>query len=67
MVEVKVLVAQSYLTLRVHGLWPAGLLCLRNAPDKNTGVGCYSLQGIILWLGVDILVWLLTLYLCVPL
>ena len=31
--------AQSCLTLRPHGLWPARLLCLWDFPGKNTGVG----------------------------
>ena len=32
---------------RPHGLWPARLLCPRNSPGKNIGVGChYLLQGI---------------------
>ena len=25
-----------------HGLWPAGLLCPRDSPGKNTGAGCVS-------------------------
>ena len=30
-----------------HGLWPARLLCPRDSPGKNTGVGCHALpQGI---------------------
>ena len=34
-------------SLRPCGLWPARLLCLWNAPGKNTGVGCHALlQGI---------------------
>ena len=42
----RVLVAQSCLTLRPYGLWPARLLCLWNSPGKNTGVGSHSLlQG----------------------
>ena len=42
--EVKVLITQLCLTL-----CPARLLCLRNSPGKNTGVGCHSfLQGICL-------------------
>ena len=33
--------------LRPHGLWSSRLLCPRNFPGKNTGVGCISLlQGI---------------------
>ena len=40
------LVVQSCLTLRSHGLWPTGLLCPWNSPGKNTGVGChFLLQG----------------------
>ena len=26
-----------------HGLWPTRLLCPRNSPGKNTGVGCHFL------------------------
>ena len=34
-------------SLRPHGLWPARLLCPRDSPGKNTGVGChFLLQGI---------------------
>ena len=34
-------------SLQPHGLQPARLLCPRNSPGKNTGVGCYALlQGI---------------------
>ena len=33
-------------SFRSHGLQPARFLCLRNSPDKNTGVGNQSLlQG----------------------
>ena len=33
-------------SLRCHELWPTKLLCPRNSPGKNTGVGCHSfLQG----------------------
>ena len=35
------LVAQSCLTLRVYGLWPAKLLCPWDFPSKNTGVDCH--------------------------
>ena len=28
-------------TLQPHGLWPARLLCPRDFPGKNTGVGCH--------------------------
>ena len=39
--------AQLCLTLRDHGLQPAGLLCPWDSPGKNTGVGChFLLQGI---------------------
>ena len=39
------LVTQSW--LRLHGLYPARLLCPWNLPGKNTGVGCHALlQGI---------------------
>ena len=38
-------------SLRPHGLWPTSLLHLWNSPGKNTGVGCYSLQGIFLMQG----------------
>ena len=37
------LVAQSCLTLRPHGLYPARLLCPWDSPGKNTGMGCHSL------------------------
>ena len=48
------LVAQSYSTLRFHGLWPARLLCPCNSPGKNTRVGCHSLlQGIFLTQGLN--------------
>ena len=41
------LVGQSFLTLRPHGLWPTRLLCLWDSPGKNTWVGCHALlQGI---------------------
>ena len=41
------LVAQSYLTLRPHGLQSARLLCPWDSSGKNTGVGSLSLlQGI---------------------
>ena len=34
-------------SLRPHGLWPTGLLCPWDSPNKNNGVGCYFLiQGI---------------------
>ena len=33
-------------SLQPHGLWPTRLLCPRNSPGKNTGVGSHSLlQG----------------------
>ena len=33
-------------SLRLHGLYPARLLCPWDAPGKNTGVGChFLLQG----------------------
>ena len=33
-------------SLRPHGLQPTRLLCPRDLPGKNTGVGCHSrLQG----------------------
>ena len=36
-------------SLRLHGLWPARLLCPWNSPGKNTGVGChFLLQGVFL-------------------
>ena len=36
-------------SLQLHGLKPTRLLCPRNSPGKNTGVGCSSLlQGIFL-------------------
>ena len=41
------LVAQSCLTLWLHGLSPTRLLCAWNSPGKHIGVGCHSfLQGI---------------------
>ena len=34
-------------SLQLHGLWPARLLCPRDSPGQNTGVGNLSLlQGI---------------------
>ena len=30
-------------SLRPYGLWPTRLLCPRNSPGKNTGVGCHFL------------------------
>ena len=43
------LVAQSCLTLRPHGLQPTRLLRPWDSPGKNTGVGChFLLQGIFL-------------------
>ena len=43
------LVTQSCLTLRHHGLQPTRLLCPRDFPGKNNGVGChFLLQGIFL-------------------
>lgn len=40
-------VAQSRLTLCLHGLWPTRLLCPWNPPEKNTGIGYnFLLQGI---------------------
>ena len=36
------------------GLQPARLLCLRNFPGKNTGMGCHALlQGIFLTQGLN--------------
>ena len=36
-------------SLQLHGLQPTRLLCPRNSPGKNTGVGChFFLQGIFL-------------------
>ena len=37
------LFAQSYLTLRVFGLWPARFLRSWVPPGKNTAVGCHAL------------------------
>ena len=38
------LVAQScWILLRPHGLQPTRLLCSRDFPGKNTGVGCHFL------------------------
>ena len=43
---------QSCLTLRIYGLWPARLLCIRDSPGKNTRVGSHAtLQGIFLTQG----------------
>ena len=49
-------VTQLYPTLlRLHGLWPARLLCSWNFPSKNTGVGChFLLQGIFLTQGSNL-------------
>ena len=45
--NVRVLVAQSCLTLRPHGLLPIRLFCPWNSPGKNIGAGChFLLQGI---------------------
>ena len=41
----KVLVAQSCLTLCDHGQQPARLLCPWNPPGKNTEVGCHPPPG----------------------
>ena len=39
-------------SLQPHGLQPTSILCPRNSPGKNTGVGCYFLlQGIFLTQG----------------
>ena len=35
--------AQSYSTLRPHGLQPTRLLCPWDFPGKSTGVGCHCL------------------------
>ena len=41
-------------SLRTHGLSAARLLCPRDVPDKNTGMGCRSLlQGIFLTQGIE--------------
>ena len=46
--KVKVLVAQSFPTLRPHGLYPTRILCPRNSPDKTPGLGShFLLQGIV--------------------
>ena len=43
------LVTKSFSTLRSHGLQPTRLLCPRDFPGTNTGVGChFLLQGIFL-------------------
>ena len=48
------LVAQSCLTLRFHGLWPVLLLCPWNSPGKSPGMGChFLLQGIFLTWGLN--------------
>ena len=41
-------VTQLQSTLQPHGWQPIRLLCLRNPPGKNTGVGCSSLLEIFL-------------------
>ena len=42
------MLSQSCLTLRLHGLEPARILCPWDFPGKNTGAGCHSLlQGIL--------------------
>ena len=49
------LVTQSCLTLRPHGLQPARVLYSWNSPGKNTGVGSHSfLQGIFLTQGSNL-------------
>ena len=48
------LVTKSCLTRRLHGLYPARLLCPWNFPGKNTGVGChFLLQGNFLIQGLN--------------
>ena len=48
------LVAQSCLTLQLHGLQPARLLCPWNSPGKNTGMDYHSLhQWIFLTQGLN--------------
>ena len=47
-------------SLRPRGLQPASLLCPRDSPDKNTGVGChFFLQGIFLTQGSNPSLWCL--------
>ena len=47
--KVKLLITQPCPTLQPCGLWPTRLLCPRNFPGKNPGVGNhYLLQGIFL-------------------
>ena len=42
-------------SLRPQGLWPSRLLCPRDFPSKNTGVGChFLLQGIFLTQGLNL-------------
>ena len=36
-------------SLQPHVLWPARLLCPRDSPGKNTGVGCHFLLQGIFW------------------
>ena len=44
--------------LQHNGLWPARLLCPRNSPGMNTGVGCHSLlQEIFLTQGWNLDLW----------
>ena len=50
--KVKMLVAQSFLTLQPHGLYSTRLLCPWDSPGKDIGMGCYSLlRGIFLTQG----------------
>ena len=46
-----VLVAQSCLTLRPHGLQPTRLLCPGDFPGKDPGVGCHFLLQDTHWWG----------------
>ena len=41
-----IVTAHVQLDLTPYGLWPSRLLCPWNFWGKNTGVGCYFLQGI---------------------
>ena len=46
--EMKVLVAQSCLSLQPHGLQPTRLLFPWDCPSKNVGVGCHFLLQVML-------------------
>ena len=43
-----------YNSLQPYGPSSVRLLCLRDSPDRNTGVGCHFLQGIFLTQGLNL-------------